>query len=157
MLSNTLVEAVKNKDVRSVKNSFYTIILSDPFFDTGRFDEAIEYVKNSNLSGFIDEHDGEKLIDKSEWTETYFDLLASRLVDNFSEERIEQIKMVAEKLKKDKERKEKKKTTASSDESKKIINSKINVKTKEDYSWILPIGVLLFMIVVIKKIIKGGK
>ena len=129
--------AVDNRDIVAVKSSFYTMILSDPTFRTSKFDEAFQYVKNSNLDGFIDEHDGEELLPESEWDEDYFDLLASKLLDNFSEERIQQLKKVA----------------AGLDDSKEVKKE----EEKKTYSWII-IGVaIIAALIFLKRLLKGGK
>lgn len=94
-ISETLKNAVFNGDLTAVRSCFYTILLSDPGFKTNKFDEALEYVKSKNMENFIDEHDGEMLIPEEEWNDEYFDLLASKLQDNFSEIRIRQLKEVA--------------------------------------------------------------
>ena len=95
-ISETLKNAVEKKDITTIRSSFYTIIMSDPGFKTNRFDEALNYVKSHDVEGFIDVHDEEELLPESEWDSEYFDLLVSKMQDNFSEERIEQIKRVAE-------------------------------------------------------------
>ncbi len=94
-ISEYLRNAVDNKDIAKIHSAFYSIILSDPFFEFGRFDEALMYVKNADIEGFIDVHDGEELEPQEEWNEEYFDYLISKLQDNFSEVRIDQVKKVA--------------------------------------------------------------
>lgn len=98
MISEGLKRAVAEHDIVAARSSFYTIILSDPMFQTNKFDEALEYVKRHPFEGFMDPHDGEELIGEAQWDEAYFDLLASKLQDNFSEERILQLKRVAKGL-----------------------------------------------------------
>ena len=98
VMNENFRRAIENKDIVSIRSFFYTIILSDPGFKTNKFDEALAFVKDKNIEGVIVAHDEEELLPEEKWTEEYFDLLASKLQDNFSEERIEQIKKVAKRL-----------------------------------------------------------
>lgn len=96
-ISEVLKKAVFDDDITAIRSCFYTILLSDPGFKTNRFDEAINYVKLQGIN-IIDKHNGEELLSEEDWNEEYFDLLVSKLQDNFSEERIRQIKTVARKI-----------------------------------------------------------
>lgn len=98
MVSKMLQDAVKKRDLIAARSAFYTIILLDPSFTKGKFNEALQYVKNSGWDNFIDEHNGEELEPEEEWNEEYFDLLAAKLQENFSEQRIRDLKRVARKL-----------------------------------------------------------
>lgn len=98
MVSKVLQDAVGKRDLIAARSAFYTIILLDPSFTKGKFNEALQYVKNSGWDNFIDEHNGEELKPEEEWNEEYFDLLAAKLQENFSEQRIRDLKRVAKKL-----------------------------------------------------------
>lgn len=87
-ISETLQEAIDKKDILGIHSSFYTIALSDPGFATGKFEEVLNYVKGKDIDGFIEQHDDEEFLDKELWTEEYWSHVASKLQDNFSEERI---------------------------------------------------------------------
>ena len=93
-----LAGAVAAKDLDDIYSSFWTILLSDPGFGTGRFDEAYAYVKSHNISGFIQEHNNKAFRNISEWDKDYWDEIVSDLMDNFSDERIEHLRQVSEKL-----------------------------------------------------------
>lgn len=152
-ISENLKKALEISDITGIRSSFYTIILSDPGFKTNRFDEALEYVKATNITGIIDVHDGEKILPKEEWDEAYFDSLSSKLLDNFSEERIEQIKIVARALSASVETNEKK---VFSNDDKKITTTTKN-KNKDELNWVGIIGFALLVIWIIRQICKGGK
>lgn len=180
-ISDTLKKAVEIGDIITIRSSFYTIILSDPGFKTNSFEEALNYVKNANITGLMDEHDGEELLSESEWDDDYFDLLASKLQDNFSEERIEQLKKVAHKLSSLKEKKQNEKlvfekmdlhqesdsnNTNYYEENKKTRNdyssSKCNNRVTssnhiDELSWIGIAGVALVVFWILRHIFKGGK
>ena len=94
-ISKTMESAVENKDLVGIYNSFYTILMSDPGFSTGRFEEAFNYVNKKNIDGFIKKHDGKEAAPRDEWNVQYWDEVASELVDNFSIERIKHLKEVS--------------------------------------------------------------
>lgn len=98
MVSKVLQDAVSKRDLIAARSAFYTIILLDPSFTKRKFNEALQYVKNSGWDNFMDEHNGEELKPEEEWNEEYFDLLAAKLQENFSEQRIRDLKRVARKL-----------------------------------------------------------
>lgn len=97
-LSKTMEDGIKEKDLEKIYSSFYTILLSDPGFYTEKFDEALEIVKGKNISGFIQQYNGTPFEDESNWTQEYWDRLASELMDNFCEERIVMLKKVSMKV-----------------------------------------------------------
>ena len=172
-ISETLRKAVEDKDIVTIRSSFYTIILSDPLFQTGKFDEAFSYVKERGIQEFVDAHDGEELIPEAEWDEEYFDMLASRLQDNFSEERMKQIRKVAEKLSKSStkgriddsviayrkhvpEDSNTLKTTNSYYDNDRSKGISITDK-KKDYFWIGILGIVVSAVYIFKYIFKKGK
>ncbi len=97
-VSKVLEDAVNSNDVSRVYSAFYTIMLSDPGFSTDKFDKAMDYVQNKNMRTFIMPHDGEVFEREEKWTQEYWDIQASKLMDNFSKERIEHLKDVGRKL-----------------------------------------------------------
>lgn len=168
LISKSLKKAVENKDIIAIRSSFYTIILSDPRFKTSKFDEALQYVKAHNLDGFIDVHDGEELKPESEWDEEYFDIISSKLQDNFSEERITQLKKVArgldeaktyEYVSRDKRlsaqemiQKERQKRSTSNS-----YIRKTHVTSEDDYLGLWTAGAIVAMGLILIRLIKGGK
>ena len=94
-LSKTMETAIVERDLGKIYSSFYTILLSDPSFESKKFDEALEIVKSKNIPGFMQPFNGKGLLDKSEWNHEYWDKLASELIDNFSEQRIKDLKAVS--------------------------------------------------------------
>lgn len=146
-ISETLKNAVDNHDVTAVRSCFYTIVLSDPGFQTNRFDEALNFVRSSHMDGLMDAHDGEELLPEEEWNEEYFDLLVSKLQDNFSEERIEQVKKVAKAIKN-------RDSDGSSNKSRTVESS---IQRNDDYVWLGILGVVVAAFFVLRRIFKGGK
>ena len=156
MISESFKNAVETKNTMAVKSSFYTIILSDPGFKTGKFDEALKYVKDNNFAELFDSHNGEEILPESEWTEEYFDLLASKLQDNFSEERISQIKYVAKVVYPSEQSKVKVVNNAESTKSTRYTTSK--TEKDEDNSLIVFVGIVaagLLVVHLISKLFKG--
>ncbi|MBO5020449.1 MAG: hypothetical protein J6D52_07275 [Clostridia bacterium] len=170
LISDTLNKAIENNDMISIRSSFHTIILSDPAFATEKFDQTLNYVKRLNINGLFDEHDGEELLPEAEWDHDYFDLIASKLQDNFSEERIKQLKNVAKKLsvsdnnltiqekdineinrKKDSDKIEDKYNSTSTNVK------KSEVKYGKELGWIGAIGVAVATAYVLHRIFKRGK
>lgn len=174
-VSEGLKKAVEEKDIVAVRSLFYTIILSDPMFRTSKFDETLEYVKQQKIEGLMDDYDGEELKPEEEWTEEYFDILASKLQDNFSEERIAQIKKVAKAVGM---------SECSPPEAKKIekVENKIEILPSKEkgkgarngtesnegskrllgtydgkYDWLIGLGIVLIVVSLIRRLFKGGK
>lgn len=98
ILSKSMENAIKEKDFGKVYSSFYTILLSDPGFTTGKFDETLKMIKEMNIPGFMQTYNGIPFRDESGWTQQYWDQLASELMDNFCEERIDMIRKVGRKV-----------------------------------------------------------
>lgn len=98
VLSKTMEEAIKEKDLGKIYSSFYTILLADPAFNTGKFDEVFEIVRKQNISGFIQQYNNVPFKTEDEWDQQYWDTLSSELMDNFCIERINHLKLVSRKL-----------------------------------------------------------
>lgn len=93
-----LEDAIAKKSLVGIYSVFYTIAHGDPDFSTGKFREALRYVKNQNIEGFIQEFDGEEFEPEDNWDEDYWALVASSLMDNFCEERIGHLEEIGKKV-----------------------------------------------------------
>lgn len=58
----------------------------------------MKYVKNNEIDGFIQKHNGVIFEAEEKWSEEYWDKVASELIDNFSMERINHLKDISKKL-----------------------------------------------------------
>lgn len=165
VVSDTLQKAINDKDIATIRSSFYTIILSDPYFRTNKFDETLKYVQKQQIEGLFDADIGAELKDKSEWNEEYFDLLASQLQDNFSIARINQLKQVAEYLASHEEKSklvhekvafEKTDNTQTKDETKRATYTKPTIE-KDKSNVVAYVAIAIAGIWVLRKLFKGGK
>lgn len=158
MINENLKKAVDAKDILAARGFFYTIILSDPAFKTSKFEECFQYVMDRGLEGFLDPHDGEELKPKTEWDEKYFDLLASKLQDNFSMERISQLKKVASELYGDSHISTDPSLTEKLEHQKKTNKSKsLHVNESDDYVWAFALGTVAIVWMLLRHIFKGDK
>ena len=90
-LTNAFKEAVSLGNVRRVRIMMKDSLLNDPTF--AEFNEMDNAARN--LSGLYDAHDGRHLSDdKSIWNDSYMNELMVQIVGNFSQERVEHLKMV---------------------------------------------------------------
>lgn len=95
-LSNEFIQAVKNNKKISVKIMLKDILIIDPTFK--KFDEMIIYAKN-NINNLVEDHNGEILkYDEKNWNKDYMNKQLVLLVNNFSEERLELLKKIIQKL-----------------------------------------------------------
>jgi len=170
MVSEKLKKAVDEKDLIAIKAFFYSIILSDPMFKTGRFDEALEYVKKTNGLELLETYDGEKLESEDKWDDEYFDYLSSKLQDNFSIERIEQLKLVSRRIEKNKsdwkdkelrknhDNKDIKLSDENTEKNKSNVNSERRNSTsdfeQDDYTWLFVVGIIAMVFIILKKVLK---
>lgn len=97
-LSKTMEEAIKENDMGKIYSSFYTILLSDPGFANGKFEQVLNELKMRNVEGLFQAYDGKPFKSKEEWNQQYWDRVASELMDNFCIERIEHLKEVSKVL-----------------------------------------------------------
>ena len=97
-LSKTMEDAIAAKDLGKIYSSFYTILLSDPGFSNGRFDQTFAEVKRRNIEGLLQPYNGTTFKGKEEWTPQYWDSVASELMDNFCVERIEHLREIGKEL-----------------------------------------------------------
>lgn len=97
-ISKTLEEALESKNIGRIRSVFYTIAHEDPSFSTGKFRQTLDFVKGKEISGLFDIFDGGEFKDESEWTSEYWADVASELMDNFCEERINHLQKVGQKI-----------------------------------------------------------
>lgn len=97
-LSKTMEDAIKENDLGKIYGSLYTILLSDPGFSNGKFDQALTELKERNIEGLFQSYDEKKFKDKEEWDQQYWDSVASELIDNFCYERIDHLKEISKVL-----------------------------------------------------------
>lgn len=93
-----LEDAIQKNSLVGIYSVFYTIAHGDPNFSTGKFWDVFSYVKSKNISGFLQEFDGEEFQEEDKWDEEYWAYIASSLIDNFCEERIRHLEKVGKKL-----------------------------------------------------------
>ncbi len=88
-------QAVKTGNTLRVRLMLKNSFILDP---TGvSFDEMFDYAK-SNIDGLVVEHDGEIFKNQSEWNEEYYNEQTVKVMDNFSEERLNLLKDMAGKI-----------------------------------------------------------
>ena len=92
--SKELLEDIENRNVRHIRNEFYTIAHEDRAFVTGKFEEALAFVKNKELEGLFVPFDQEPFKNEDEWSRDYWAELVASLMDNFCMERILHLKEV---------------------------------------------------------------
>lgn len=93
-----LEDAISKKSLVGIYSVFYTIAHGDPNFSTNKFRNVLEYVKTKNIPGLLQEFDGEDFEPEEKWDEDYWALVASSLIDNFCEERIQHLEIVGKKV-----------------------------------------------------------
>lgn len=93
-----LEDAIAKKNLVGIYSVFYTIAHGDPNFSSGKFRNMLNYVKKQNIAGFIQEFDEEEFEPEDKWNEDYWAEVASSLMDNFCEERINHLEAVGKKV-----------------------------------------------------------
>lgn len=93
-----LEDAIQKKSLVGIYSVFYTIAHGDPNFSTGKFMEALAYVKSKNIEGLMQEFDGDDFEDEEKWDEEYWAFIASTLIDNFCMTRINHLMQVGRKV-----------------------------------------------------------
>lgn len=88
-------EAILNSNLVRIRSAFTVIAHEDPSFSTGKFQQALEYVKSKNIEGLFVEFDRRTFQPEEEWNEDYWALIVSSLVDNFCMERINHLKDIS--------------------------------------------------------------
>lgn len=92
--SKELKRDIDAKNIVHIRDELTTIALEDRGFHTGRFDEALEYVKGKHIDGLFDLFDKETFKEKAQWDSDYWKNLNASLMDNFCMERINHLKEV---------------------------------------------------------------
>lgn len=93
-----LEDAIYKKSLVGIYSVFYTIVHGDPNFSTGKFAETLRYVKSKNIDGLMQEFDGDEFEPEDKWDEEYWALIASSLIDNFCDTRIQHLEKVGKKV-----------------------------------------------------------
>lgn len=93
-----LEDAIEKKSLVGIYSVFYTIAHGDRNFSSNKFRCVLDYVKRQNIKGFMQEFDGEEFEPEEKWDENYWALVASSLMDNFCEERINHLEAVGRKV-----------------------------------------------------------
>ena len=92
--SKELERDIAAKNIGHIRDELTTIALEDRGFYTGRFDEALEYVKGKHIDGLFDSFDKETFKVQEQWDGDYWGTLNASLMDNFCMERIDHLKEV---------------------------------------------------------------
>ena len=97
MVSEKFKEIVKNGDKLEIKVSLKNRLLFARDIDS--FDEMLCYVRKNNID-IYEKHDNKNFPseDLGEWNENLLDKEINNLVDNFSEERVKNIRKLIQKL-----------------------------------------------------------
>ncbi|MEI0491527.1 hypothetical protein R4J17_03695 [Brachyspira intermedia] len=95
--SNFLQECIEKRDVEGIKNILYMSLNTDRSFSIDNFDNILNYAKE-RVPEFILPDKGETFKPESEWTESYWSELAVSLRNEFTMEKVRQLKKMSEKL-----------------------------------------------------------
>lgn len=111
-ISNDFKEAVEQNKTTRVRIMMKDSLLLDP---TGvKFDEMLQYAKNYNPE-IMDSHDGEVFKECEKWDDDYYDEQMVQVVNNFSTERIDLLKRMAQSRNKKKNEPENKASSMNSE------------------------------------------
>lgn len=144
-ISKTLQSAIESGRKSSIYSIFYTIAHEDPNFSSGKFRNTLNFVKEKNIHGLMEIYDGKPFAPEYEWSQDYWAEVASDLIDNFCDERIDHLEKVGKKVY---PRVEKKETITS--ESTQNVKKKGDVtKTKIQIEESTNVGILVGIVVVI--------
>lgn len=90
-LPKAFIEAVNNKEIRSIRIMMKNSLLVDPTFK--EFNEMNAAI--SNIPDVYVPHNGKEFIlDKSQWDEQYISRIMAQVIGNFSHERVDHLKEV---------------------------------------------------------------
>ncbi|EKV58321.1 hypothetical protein [Brachyspira hampsonii] len=95
--SDTLNEFIAKRDVEGIKNALYIALNTDRSFSIDNFDNILNYAKE-RVPEFISADKGETFKPESEWTENYWTELAVSLRNEFTMEKVRQLKKMSAKL-----------------------------------------------------------
>lgn len=93
-----LKEAIIERNMTRIYNEFYVIVHEDPGFNTGKFRDTLKFVKEQAIPNFMQPYDQRKFASKAEWNDDYWALVASSLLDNFSDDVINHLEQVGQHL-----------------------------------------------------------
>ncbi len=98
MISNEFKENVSSGEVFLVRSALLDSLTDDKSFN--KFENEIEYAKRHMeiLESFIEDKDNNIKQNPEEWDENYLNLQKVALMDNFSQERIDNLKKVIKKV-----------------------------------------------------------
>ncbi len=99
-MDNILNDAIKNKDYTLIR----TILKNEIYLESKgkNLEEKLREVEKRGINIF-EIHDGEQFLDKGLWTEKYKTSQMTKLMDNFSKERLEFLKRISKYLLSEKE------------------------------------------------------
>lgn len=97
-ISKNLEKDVLEENVRHIRDDLITIVHEDRSFQTGKFEEALSYIKKHGIEGLYEPFDHEAFKSRNEWNEDYWRYMVNSLLDNFCMERIEHLKDVGRTL-----------------------------------------------------------
>ena len=149
-LSKAMENAIQEKNLDGIYASFYTLLLYDPSFSTGAFDETFQYIKSLGIPGFVQKYNGTEFKDAGAWNEEYWDMVASELVDNFCVERIQHLKKISMKVYPKKQNNVSRIAEGSANrETGKKKQDNENTKKQENGLMLVGIAVVIILIIVI--------
>lgn len=146
-INETLDQAIKDRDMESIRRALNTWILQDPGFTKGVFDEKLRYCRDRGISEteiFVP-FKGEALNeDPSTWTDRYFASAKTEFDSNFSRERLAHLRKVGGKL----FPRTSTSSTSSNEEAKKKSGGEIPASDRQTSGknnglpwWLIPIGI----------------
>lgn len=96
---NAIENGIKNKDIKSLRETIGSICYTNRNFSDGEFDEAIKYVESKGIK-IKEKYDGKGLIHtgKSSFTDEDFARAVFNLKKNFCDERIKDVKTIGKSL-----------------------------------------------------------
>lgn len=97
-ISKNLQKDVLEKNVRHIRDDLIVIVHEDRAFQTGKFEEALSYIKEHGIEGLYEPFDHENFRARNEWDKDYWRYMVNSLLDNFCMERIEHLKEVGRTL-----------------------------------------------------------
>lgn len=94
--NTTYNNAIEKKEIGVLKALLVGILAGDPTFATTEFEEAKKYIEEKGIKLEEDyvKLEGEYASEESEWDEKYYQMQLVWLEDNFSKERMNEIKKI---------------------------------------------------------------
>jgi len=102
-LNEVIDDKIRSNDVDALRGILVGIINRDPTFATKRYDEAIDYIIHVNKIEIYDDRGiiklaGEYETDSDSWDKEYYRKQLAWLSQNYTEERVKNIKRIGEKV-----------------------------------------------------------